>query len=221
MRMALNQLLERRLQSRSDLHLARKLWHISIGLCGLLAYVHLDHYLTHLDFVRIALGIGIFSLLGDVLRLNVPAVNEAVVKLMGPFMRKSEISAPSGMPFYALGVACALYFSSPKVGFLAVMFLVFADPVASAVGVRYGTSQIVKGKSLEGTLACFLVCYFLSLSYCLHYSDGTWSLVAFSLAAALIGSVSELVSVYLDDNFTIPVISALGIEQINSVLNIL
>jgi diacylglycerol kinase (CTP) len=221
LRIALDQLLARGLQSRSDLHVARKLWHMLIGSTGLVAYVVLDNHLTHLDFVRISLGIGLVALLVDLIRLRVPAANQAVIKLMGPFMRKSEVSGPSGMPFFALGCACALYFASPKVGYLAIMFLVFSDPIASAVGIRFGKSKIVEGKSFEGSLACFLVCYFLSLGYCLQYNDGTWNLVAFSLIAGFIGAVSELLSIYIDDNFTIPVVSAIGIEQLNSIFHLL
>ena len=141
---------------------------------------------------------------------------------MGPFMRDSEKNKVSGMPFYALGVGIALTFFHKPVALLAALFLIFADPISSVVGLRFGTKKILPNKSVEGCLAGFITCavltyMFTSLSVMPFIP--MWKLIVFSLSGGLVGMLSEMASVYnMDDNFTVPVFSSVGLSIINSFL---
>jgi dolichol kinase len=91
-----------------------------------------------------------------------------------------------------------------------VTVLGFADPAASLVGRRWGRVALLRGRTLEGalgfvvigtvmtTLALLLVTPQPSLGFAL--------LMAF--AVSLTGAVAELCSGRLDDNLTIPLVSA-------------
>ena len=113
------------------------------------------------------------------------------------------------------------FFHKP-VALLAVLFLIFADPISSIVGLRYGKRKLLPNKSLEGCLAGFITCagltYMFTALSVMPFIP-MWKLMTFSFAGGLIGMLSEMASVYnMDDNFTVPVLSSIGLSIINSFL---
>ena len=135
-------------------------------------------------------------------------------------MRKKEVTSPSGLPFYALGVASCLYLYQEKIAILAIFFLVFSDPIASYFGIRYGTNKITPHKTIQGSVASLCTCYLISLVYGLIFAEPTIDLLIFSLLAGVVGSVSELLSGIVDDNLTIPVVSGAGLTLLNMVFGL-
>jgi len=141
---------------------------------------------------------------------------------MGPLMRESEKDSFSGLPFYSLGVSLAFAFYQEPIALLACLFLIFADPISSFVGIVYGKDKLMPNKSVQGTAACFITCFILSILFCLM-SFGSWGegLIVFAFLSALTGAAAELMSNYVDDNLAIPVLSGLGISIINLLIPIL
>lgn len=201
------------LHSRSTLHLARKFWHIGSGLFGL-AIVE-GFSLTQTQAAIVLLAVAIVALATDLLRIRFEHLNEIILKVMGPFMRKSEARSLSGVPFFAFGTSMTLFFFSQDVAILSVLFLIFADPIASVAGILYGKDNFLPNKSIQGSVAAFLVCFFIAVSYGVYYHGFGVEVVLFSIAAGMIGSISEMASVIVDDNLTIPLISGAGITVIN------
>jgi len=207
------------LHKRSDLHILRKIWHISTGSLGLFLFYQSNLSQTFWAFA--ILGVSIFGFSIDYIRGRVPAVNNIVVKMMGPVMRRSEKNGFSGLPFYALGVSMALFFYSRDIAILSTMFLVFSDPLSSFFGVLYGKDRILPNKSLQGAVAGFFTCYVITLFYVINSSTLGTHLLIFSIISGLIGALSELVSAFnIDDNLTIPVISGLGMTFLNYFLKV-
>jgi diacylglycerol kinase (CTP) len=147
-------------------------------------------------------------------------MNQFLMVLMKPVMRESEKTSVSGLPFYALGVSLSLFFFPPTIAVLSVLFLIFADPIASFCGILYGRDKILPNKSLQGTIAAFAVCYIVTLVYGLINASPSMNLLVFSIAAGAIGAVSELCSQFVDDNLCIPVISGLGLFLLNFVITV-
>ncbi|MBT3982205.1 MAG: hypothetical protein HOE90_12675 [Bacteriovoracaceae bacterium] len=201
------------LAQRSDLHLMRKLWHLSTGLLGLSIYYRTGW--TTKTWAIITLSIALSGLLFDFIRLNNKDVNKLAIKVLKPFMRHGEDETYTGLPFYALGVSLSLFFFPERLALLSIFFLVLSDPISSFFGVLYGRDKIIPGKSIQGTLAGFITCYLTTLVYGLFYMEASLSLLAFALIAGIIGAVSELFSVIVDDNLSIPVLSGLGLWFIN------
>ena len=118
----------------------------------------------------------------------------------------------------------SLYLYSEKVAILSILFLVFADPISSFFGVKYGKTKLMENKSFEGSLAGFLVCSLTSLIYLSYYSSNSGiavldaKVLLFSLIAGFIGSFSELCSSIVDDNLSIPIVSGLGLTVLNKFL---
>lgn len=201
------------LPTRSTLHLARKFWHIGSGLFGLAIVEAFS--LSQTEAALILLAIALISLSTDLLRIKFDHMNEMILKVMGPFMRKSEVHSLSGVPFFAFGTSMTLFFFSKDVAILSVLFLIFSDPIASLVGILYGKDNFLPNKSIQGSAAGFLTCMFIALSYGVFYHGFGVEVFLFALAAGMIGSISEMASVIVDDNLTIPLISGAGITVIN------
>lgn len=206
-------------QLKSDIHVLRKLWHLITGIGGLTFY-----HVSGIEQREMAFGLFVFSMMAfalETIRLRSQNINRVAWKFMGPFMRESEKMSYSGLPFYALGVCLSLFLFEERVAVLSIMFLVFADPISSYFGIKFGKDKIWGNKSLQGTLAGFITCYFLTFFYGLSYDQGGPALLAFSLLAGLIGCATELFSTTVDDNLTIPVVSGMGLTFLNLFFHIL
>jgi diacylglycerol kinase (CTP) len=205
--------LDSNLKLRSDLHLLRKIWHIGTGLTGLALYYHFKLTPHFMAWILFSLSLIVFSF--ETLRLRFPAVNQFSMSLMGAFMRECERESYSGLPFYALGTSLSLFFFSEKIAVLSILFLVFADPIASVVGVTYGKDKLISGKSVQGFLGALVTCSLLTFFYGLHYNLIDLTYMVFVLVAGFIGGLSELFSVYVDDNLSIPILAGAGMTILN------
>ena len=206
------------LRMRSDLHIARKLWHMATGLIGL-TFFYKSGVSTDLMASALLIFSGLSFLL-EFLRLRNPKINQFLMIFMKPIMRESEKNSVSGMPFYALGVSLSLFFFPERIAILSILFLIFADPIASFCGILFGRDKILPNKSLQGTIAAFSVCYIVTLVYGLIHASPSMNLLVFSIVAGIIGAVSELCSQFVDDNLCIPVISGLGLFVLNFLITI-
>lgn len=207
------------LAGRSDLHILRKLWHVSCGAAALFCYYALNVSFEAWGWAAFGIGATGFAL--DFVRLKNPGVNRLAVKLLGPILRKSELESFSGLPFYAMGCALSIYFFQKDIALMSVFFLVFADPAASLVGVKFGKDQILPNKTLQGTLACFFVSYAIVTAYTWQMPVAGGVLLAFAFFGALAAAVGELFSAFnIDDNFTIPVVAGAGLTLANAVLGV-
>jgi len=207
------------LHKRSDLHLLRKLWHITTGSIGLLFFTRSPQDQQFWGFIVLAIALSGFAI--DITRARYRLINHIVIKFMGPLMRRSEKEGMSGLPFYALGVSIALFSYQRDIAILSVMFLVFSDPLSSFFGVLYGKDKILPNKSLQGAVAGFFVCYLITLFYTMNHVTLGNHILIFAVLAGLIGALSELVSAFnVDDNLTIPVLSGLGMTVLNHFVNV-
>jgi diacylglycerol kinase (CTP) len=206
------------LRLRSDLHITRKLWHMATGLIGLTLY-YKSGLATEVVATTLLIFSG-FSFLVEYLRLRNEKINQVLMIVMKPVMRESEKNSISGMPFYALGVSLSLFFFPERLAILSILFLIFADPIASFCGILYGRDKIFPNKSLQGTIAAFAVCYIVSLVFGLIHASPSMNLLVFSILAGIIGAVSELCSQFVDDNLCIPVISGFGLFLINNLITV-
>lgn len=202
------------LHKRSDLHILRKVWHITTGSLGLFIFVRSGDSQTF--WATWILCIAIAGFLLDIVRARFSPLNNLVIRLMGPLMRRSEREGVSGLPFYALGVSLSLFFYQRDIAIVSIMFLVFSDPLSSFFGVLYGKDKIMPNKSLQGAVAGFFTCYLITLFYVMNTATLGTHILVFAIVSGVIGAASELVSAFnIDDNLTIPVLSGLGMTLLN------
>lgn len=192
------------LKQRNELHLARKIWHM--GMVSLMWVIYLAAG-PKLSFY-ILLGAALILLPIDLIRPKFPELNRLVIRMMGPVMRQSESNAASGVTYLIIGT-CVLLLFPPSIVKLVLLFLAFGDPIASFFGVKFGKDKILGNKTLQGTMAAFVTCTVISGIYYYAQNIMTERLFIVAPLSGVIGAFAELVPVAkLDDNFTIPVMSA-------------
>lgn len=190
---------------RSDLHIARKIYHV-LGLCII---VIIYQHVSREQALTLLTGFTVVFLVGDLLRLRSRRLNKKAIKVFGPVLRREEVNNLSAMSYLFVGTWMVVFLFPQKIVTLSLLLLAFGDPVAGTVGVLYGKDKILGNKSLQGTLAGFAACVLVSIVYFLttHQMVDRWILA--SLISGIIGCLAELVPVgRLDDNLVAPLVSS-------------
>jgi len=179
--------------------LRRALVHVAVGL-GISVAV----FLLPRAVMLVALGLATLAvLLMDLIRLREPGFNAWLRRLFHPFLRDYESSRLLGASFLIVSslVVCTIF--SQHIAVLAISFLAVGDPSAALVGVRFRRWKLFK-KSLEGVLACLVVC--LAVASIWRYA-GMVVPLAVGVAGAVAAAVAESLPISIDDNLTIPLLS--------------
>jgi dolichol kinase len=197
------------LKKRSEIHYARKIWHMLGVLTMFFAHIYLSESVA---IFLLSIGWLLFVPF-DFLRQRSAAINEWAIHAFKSIMRQNEVKRLAGTTYLLTGVLLIdIIFPRPVVS-LTLLFLAFADPIASLVGIKYGKDKIFGQKSIQGFIAAFFVCVGITFFYFLFFSSMTGRLIVVSLLAGLVGACSELIPIgKLDDNLTLPVLSAVGLS---------
>lgn len=174
----------------------RKIFHI-LTLIYVLAYWYLPK-----TFVLACLFIAIIIVLaGEYIRSKNEKFNIFILKILGGVHRKTEEHKISGLPWTLAGAFLTiLLFENKTFVLTSFLYLAFGDAVAALFGKAFGKHKIYAGKSLEGSIACFIACFivgFLILP--------SWQ---FALAGALCATLIETVPWPLNDNFWMQILNA-------------
>lgn len=192
---------------RSGPHFARKFYH---ALMGLICYTLYAFVLTQKQSVVVLASIGGFFVLLDVVRLRWRPLNVFLLRRFGALMRREEYERLTANSWYVFGMlTLAIFFPKPYAE-LGLLFLAFGDPAAAMVGVRFGRTPITPGKTLEGALANFLVCALLTfISALWRFQWPADEALLLAVCGGLGAAVAEAIPWPVDDNFSLPVVSAL------------
>ncbi len=191
------------------MHWERKLWHVTMVGTMSLCYAYAP---IAWSWTFLIIGWLLF-VPADILRLRRSSLNEAVTYAFRPLMRDSEVNHLAGTSYLLTGVVLLLLLFPRDICILTLLFLTFADPIASLVGIRYGKDKIFGHKSIQGFLAAFAVCTFISYWFFSSHALMLDRIFMVSLLSGFIGALAELVPIAkLDDNFTLPMLSAVGLS---------
>ena len=195
-----------RLHMRTDLHLFRKAWHMTMGL--LIAFVYLSGISRTTGVLILGFILAVVLML-EAARLKTPAVNELILRIWGPIMRTNEVSRMSAIPHYLSATILAVAIFPKPVAILATLYLALGDPIASLFGILYGSRSVrlKNGKSVIGTLAGILTCMVVTVVFLKIQSIPDDTILPLMLVGGLAGGLAEHVPMDVDDNFTIPIIS--------------
>jgi dolichol kinase len=194
------------IKAQIDVHLERKLTHI-IGVFAMAVAHHLFPVWICWTILTV---MGLPLVVFDFLRLRNKYLHDLTPKIFGRIMRRRELNSITGTTYLLIGVAIIFAIFPHDIVSLSLLFLAFADPIASYVGLKYGSHRILGKKTFEGSLAAFVVCVIISGLF-FHFKN---ILIAHffvaTLLAGLIGGLSELIPIArLDDNLTQPVVNAI------------
>ncbi|HZA24473.1 MAG TPA: hypothetical protein VFA32_18040, partial [Dehalococcoidia bacterium] len=156
-------------------------------------------------FMIVAVGVLALAGLGlDLARFRSVTLNRLFLRWMAPLLKIGEDYRITGATYMMVAAFFAFLLFDQAVAVTALLFLSIGDPVAALVGQRVIGPRIF-GKSPLGTVAfigvSFLVIAILVSSGVIQYH---WGLLAGAVTAGLV----ELTPMPLDDNLTVPLISA-------------
>lgn len=194
------------LPHRNDLHLARKAWHMTMGMTICLIYLS---GISASQGVLILAACLAFTLAVEAGRLRVPSFNEKIVKLWSPLMRSCEVNRVTGIPYYILACLLAVAIFPKPVAVLSILYLAFGDPMASVFGIMFGNKSIrfSSGKSLIGTLSGIVACIIVGLIFLNTMDMPVNRVLWISVLGGVVGGCAELLPLDTDDNFSIPMVS--------------
>lgn len=171
----------------------RKVWHLLGLVLPALYYFGLFSRTTTL-FV---LGAGTaFAVFLEVLRFNNKVVARVFAAAFRPLLREEEYRALNATIPYLIATFLVLLVFPKVIAWVALVYVALGDVAAHLVGGALGRVRIATRKTLEGTLACFGVCFAAGSLFV------DWRL---ALAGAGAAAAAELLSRGWVDNFTMPV----------------
>ena len=183
--------------------MAQELRRKSIHLLGLI--VPIGYLFTEKPIALIIVGIlTAIALLIELLKVLSPAFMSLFIRIFSPMLRSHERKGGvTGATYYLIGsLLCVLIFAK-TLAIVCIGFLILGDLFAAVIGKQWGRTKLVSQKSLEGSLACFVVCALIALMK-FH------PIVA--LTGAIVATLIELIPTGLDDNLTMPLISGMVMQ---------
>ncbi len=161
--------------------------------------------------IAISLAYFCFCWTCEILKRTSPRMKKIIMGVFAPIAHPHEYEKVNSATWYGSALL-ALSLTNPVIGVIGVTILGVADPVAAAVGRKYGKIQLPGNRTLEGSLAFWFsgsLASFIMLSWLHPLATPTQTLIVSSVAAAS-GAVGELLGAFPDDNLTVPLASAAG-----------
>ncbi len=184
--------------------MARELRRKSIHLLGLI--LPILYVFTTRHTATIAVGALLAIALGvELLKVLLPAFRVMFMRIFSPILRSQERRGGlTGATYYLIGsFLCVLLFDK-TLAIVCLCFLTLGDLFAALIGKQWGRIKLFSRKSLEGSIACFIVCTGTALLIGLH--------PVVAITGALVATLIELLPTGVDDNVTIPLISGLAMH---------
>jgi dolichol kinase len=185
----------------------RKMYHVLASSLFPLAYLYPPFHWSASECRKWLLIVSgacfLVSFILDFLRLRDHEFNSWFMGIFSEFIRRTETNKFNGSTFLCLAFFIVVFCFSRNVAITAMFFLSLGDAAAELGGKNFGRLKIY-GKSLEGTIAFFLVAFLIA--YVLFEN---WQI---AVIGALTGALVELFSFDLDDNLTVPIGSALALS---------
>jgi dolichol kinase len=182
--------------------LKRKAIHLASFLIPLGYYLTPDSWQR--DWERALLAAVIVSLAIEVFRLNHPRTRNMFRHFFGELLRGHEEVSLLGSTYLLISCLLTIHLFPKPIAALALSFLIVGDTMAAIVGTWIGRTRIFD-KTLEGSLACLVVCFGLA-----QLVPGIPFHVA--LIGAVTATVFELLPIPLDDNFRIPLSAGFAMD---------
>ncbi|MBI2646319.1 MAG: hypothetical protein HYW85_04720 [Deltaproteobacteria bacterium] len=185
----------------------RKFWHT--GMIVVTCYLYAKVFPTRQSALLAWLIIGGPFLLLDLLRIKIRPLNVLIISLFSPLMRKKELFSPSATTPFLLSSFIVIALFPKPIAIVSMLCLAFGDVAACMIGLRFGKDKLFQNKSLQGSIACFVVCFLLTLAFLIAHRISSNNIAVIALVGGLAATLGELIAVKpLDDNFTIPVVTA-------------
>lgn len=146
-------------------------------------------------------GLVVADIIVESFRFVYPSFNAFTLKVFHGYYREAESKNISTLIWTFSGAFLTMFlFSNKNIVTASLLYMVFGDSLACLFGVRFGKTKIMDCKTLEGSFACFVVCFVCGIFFL------PWPL---AILGAFVATIMELLPLPLNDNFWVPVSSGL------------
>ena len=130
-------------------------------------------------------------------------------EIFGFLIREHENKDLTGATYLLTSSVFCIAVFPADIAFCALCFLAIGDTAAALVGGKFGKRKIYKtAKSLEGSIACFVVCFVFAILFLDSLDVTFYSRVLIAFFGAFAATIAESYRIYLDDNVKIPLFSS-------------
>lgn len=171
------------------------------------------YFVPEHDGRLILLGMFVAFLIADIVRLQTPRLRAFMRSFLGDILRSHESRDLLAATYLIGGALLTTYAIRHKGAAIAALsFLIIGDTVAALIGRRFGRLHFF-GKTVEGSLACFLSCLVVSAVMMrlpashLDQPPLTWFAL---ITGSIVATVFEALPIPIDDNFRIPLSSGIA-----------
>jgi dolichol kinase len=178
----------------------RKLLHL-FALSMPIGYYLIDRPIT----ITAIATVFAFSLLVDFSRFRHWPIQQAWQRLIGPIVRpKEHLTFTGGTHILLSGWLCPLLLDTPAAA-MGMTAIILGDTAAALIGRRFGRHRFAGNRSYEGSLA-FLLAALIPVFLIPDLPIGI------GIVAALLATAVEALSRNIDDNLSVPIITALFVH---------
>lgn len=186
----------------------RKSWRI----CGII-FPLIYYFSNKITTIFILLPILCVLLFIEFLRFHISRFNERLFVIFGYILKEKERKSLLTTTTFLLSVLATVVLFRKDIAVIAMLFLIFGDASSAIVGTYFGRTKILN-KSLEGSLAFLGTCLLIGLVAKVTNMGLAWPVI---IAGAFTATITELLSLPVDDNFTIALSSGLVMELVSRV----
>ena len=188
---------------------SRKIFHLLNMVIPLIHVYFIEDRMGMLIFLSLMLIICFFI---EVLRTRYFILNKFFKKYLHFMMRDSEKEGEiTGATWVFAGSLFTIMLIPKPFCIVALFFLAVGDTFAALVGMNYPFLKIGR-KTLSGSVACFITCCIIGLLFSFSLNTST------IMFGAFIATLTELSSMKINDNLSIPIFSGLSMYSFNTLL---
>ena len=162
---------------------------------------HIYFFKNKIDMIIFLSAIIIFCFFIEIFRNQNSFISKIFEKYLSFMMRSFEKKGSlTGSTWVFVGALITIILVPQPFSLLALFFLAFGDTLAALVGMKFPLIKI-GSKTLSGSIACFIMCLFVGLILDFEIS------IEIILIGAFSATIVELISIKINDNILIPVLS--------------
>ena len=162
---------------------------------------HIYIFKNKIDMIIFLSAMLIFCFFIEIFRNKNTFISKFFEEYLSFMMRSFEKQGSlTGSTWVFVGALSTIILIPQPFSLLALFFLAFGDTLAALVGLKFPFIKI-RNKTLSGSLACFIMCLFIGLILNFEISS------EIILIGAFTATIVELISIKINDNILIPVLS--------------
>ena len=188
---------------------SRKIFHL---LAMIVPLIHIFILTDRVDMLIFLSFMLIFCFFIEVFRTQYFIIHRFFKKYLHFMMRDSEKEGEiTGATWVFAGSLITIILIPKPFCIVALFFLAVGDTFAALVGMNYPFFKIGR-KTLSGSIACFVTCCIIGLLFSFNLNAAT------IMFGAFIATLTELSSMRINDNLSIPIFSGISMYSFNILL---